>query len=239
MRELFRQKQRAKLWHDYGPTLAAEELAEDHGIRVNRETLRQWLMEAKLWRARRSRIERAHLWRPRRARYGELVQRDSSEHNWLEGRGEKLYLISRPGHNGAPSSKAVTLATALSSPLILSDMQHSVRARIEECAKTAGYRIANLVAETNSLTVIKNAVLDGMGLTILPISAVMSELERESLLAQEIIDPSVSCTVSVCWPRSIATNHAALCVARLIVAAATDIRATGRWPGAQPAHDQT
>jgi len=92
--ELFRQKQQAKLWHDYGPTLAAEELAEDHGIRVNRETLRQWLMEAKLWRARRSRIERAHLWRPRRARYGELVQWDTSEHNWLEGRGEKLYLIS-------------------------------------------------------------------------------------------------------------------------------------------------
>ena len=44
--ELFRQKQQAKLWHDYGPTLAAEELAEDHGIRVNRETLRQWLIEA-------------------------------------------------------------------------------------------------------------------------------------------------------------------------------------------------
>jgi hypothetical protein len=92
--QLFRQKQQAKLWHDYGPTLAAEELAEDHGIRVNRETLRQWLMEAKLWRARRSRIERAHLWRPRRARYGELVQWDTSEHNWLESRGEKLYLIS-------------------------------------------------------------------------------------------------------------------------------------------------
>jgi hypothetical protein len=92
--ELFRQKQQAKLWHDYGPTLAAEELAEDYGIQVNRETLRQWLMEAKLWRARRSRIERAHLWRPRRARYGELVQWDTSEHNWLEGRGEKLYLIS-------------------------------------------------------------------------------------------------------------------------------------------------
>jgi hypothetical protein len=92
--ELFRQKQQAKLWHDYGPTLAAEELAEDTGIRVNRETLRQWLIEAKLWRARRSRIERAHIWRPRRARYGELVQWDTSEHSWLEGRGEKLYLIS-------------------------------------------------------------------------------------------------------------------------------------------------
>jgi len=32
--------------------------------------------------------------RPRRARYGELVQWDTSEHDWLEGRGEKLYLIS-------------------------------------------------------------------------------------------------------------------------------------------------
>jgi transposase len=92
--ELFRQKQQAKLWHDYGPTLATEELAEEYGIRVSRETLRQWLIEAKLWRARRSRIERAHIWRPRRARYGELVQWDTREHHWLEGRGEKLYLIS-------------------------------------------------------------------------------------------------------------------------------------------------
>src|ERR1700675_2575966 len=92
--ELYREKRQAKLWHDYGPTLAAEELAEDYGIRVNRETLRQWLIAAKLWRARRSRIERAHIWRPRRARYGELVQWDTSEHNWLEGRGEKLYLIA-------------------------------------------------------------------------------------------------------------------------------------------------
>ena len=92
--ELFRQKQQAKLRHDYGPTLAAEELAEDYGIGVNRETLRQWLMEAKLWRARRSRIERAHIWRPKRARCRELVQWDTSEHHWLEGRGEKLYLIS-------------------------------------------------------------------------------------------------------------------------------------------------
>jgi hypothetical protein len=27
-------------------------------------------------------------------RYGELVQWDTSEHDWLEGRGEKLYLIA-------------------------------------------------------------------------------------------------------------------------------------------------
>ena len=91
--ELYREKKQAKLWHDYGPTLAAEELAEQHGIAISRETLRRWLIEAKLWRRRRVRVEPAHVWRARRARYGELVQWDTSEHDWLEGRGEKLYLI--------------------------------------------------------------------------------------------------------------------------------------------------
>jgi hypothetical protein len=92
--ELFREKKQAKLWHDYGPTLAVEELAQDYGIVISRESLRQWLIKAGLWRVRRVRVERAHVWRPRRARYGELVQWDTSEHDWLEGRGEKLYLIS-------------------------------------------------------------------------------------------------------------------------------------------------
>jgi hypothetical protein len=39
-------------------------------------------------------IEKVHQWRQRRWRAGELVQWDTSEHDWLEGRGPKLYLIS-------------------------------------------------------------------------------------------------------------------------------------------------
>src|SRR5215831_7229189 len=66
--ELYRKKKQARLWHDYGPTLAAEELAEQHRIKVSRETLRQWLIKAQLWRRRRVRIEQAHVWRARRAR---------------------------------------------------------------------------------------------------------------------------------------------------------------------------
>src|SRR4029077_2788598 len=37
--ELYRKKKQAKLWHDYGPTLAAEELAEDYGIAISRGAL--------------------------------------------------------------------------------------------------------------------------------------------------------------------------------------------------------
>jgi hypothetical protein len=36
----------------------------------------------------------AHLYRPRRSRCGELVQWDTSEHDWLEGRGSMIYLIA-------------------------------------------------------------------------------------------------------------------------------------------------
>ena len=34
---------------DFGPTLAAEKLAEHHGFKVSRETLRKWMVEDGLW----------------------------------------------------------------------------------------------------------------------------------------------------------------------------------------------
>ena len=80
-------------YRDFGPTLASEYLWERHGRKVSRETLRGWMIGAQLWKARRRRVERVHQWRPRRSQIGELVQWDTSEHDWLEGRGEKLYLI--------------------------------------------------------------------------------------------------------------------------------------------------
>jgi DNA-binding Lrp family transcriptional regulator len=81
-------------YRDFGPTLAAEYLEEKHHIPVSRETLRQWMIGAGLWRARRAHAEKVHLWRPRRSSIGELVQWDTSDHDWLEGRGPRLCLIA-------------------------------------------------------------------------------------------------------------------------------------------------
>jgi len=52
------------------------------------------MMRAKLWRGKKAKVAQVHEWRPRRSRFGELVQWDTSDHDWLEGRGEKLYLIA-------------------------------------------------------------------------------------------------------------------------------------------------
>lgn len=81
-------------YRGFGPTLAAEYLAKKHDLQVGRETLRGWMSRAKLWRTQARRVEKVHTWRNRRSRRGELVQWDTSEHDWLEGRGPKLYLIS-------------------------------------------------------------------------------------------------------------------------------------------------
>ena len=39
------------------------------------------------------RLQEVHCWRPRRSGFGELVQWDTSEHDWLEGRGPVRYLV--------------------------------------------------------------------------------------------------------------------------------------------------
>ena len=84
----------APVYAGFGPTLAAEYLRKKHGIEASKETVRQWMIRGKLWRGKKAKVRQVHTWRPRRSRFGELVQWDTSEHDWLEGRGEKLYLIA-------------------------------------------------------------------------------------------------------------------------------------------------
>jgi biotin operon repressor len=84
----------APVYAGFGPTLAAEYLKKKHGIEVSKETARQWMMRAKLWHGKKAQVKDVHIWRPRRSRFGELVQWDTSDHDWLEGRGQRLYLIA-------------------------------------------------------------------------------------------------------------------------------------------------
>jgi hypothetical protein len=78
---------------DFGPTLAAEKLAERQGLTLSDETLRRWLRARGVEHfTRRKRPHRA--WRERRAHVGELLQLDGSHHDWLEGRGSRCVLMA-------------------------------------------------------------------------------------------------------------------------------------------------
>jgi len=82
------------VYRGFGPTLALEYLRDKHGIQASKETVRQWMIGKKLWLGKREKVKEVHLWRPRRSRCGELVQWDTSTHDWLEGRGETISLIA-------------------------------------------------------------------------------------------------------------------------------------------------
>jgi DNA-binding Lrp family transcriptional regulator len=79
---------------DFGPTYAAEHVSQRLGIKIGKDTVRKWMMTAGLWQSRKRACVEVHLWRQRRACWGELLQWDTSVHDWLEGRGERLYLVA-------------------------------------------------------------------------------------------------------------------------------------------------
>jgi hypothetical protein len=81
-------------YSDFGPSLAAEKLAEHHGCSVSRETLRGWMIADGLWQDRRHRLPSPHQPRRRRDCLGELVQIDGSEHAWFEDRGPPCTVLA-------------------------------------------------------------------------------------------------------------------------------------------------
>jgi transposase len=78
---------------DFGPTLAHEKLVEVEKLHLSAESVRQIMMAAGIWKARRVRKIVTHQLRQRRACYGELVQIDGSPHAWFEERADPCTLL--------------------------------------------------------------------------------------------------------------------------------------------------
>lgn len=77
---------------DFGPTLACEKLALDHGLAVSPNTLTALLKKRGLWERRRRRGKHRKR-RERRSCFGSMVQMDGSHHDWFEGRSAKCVLM--------------------------------------------------------------------------------------------------------------------------------------------------
>src|SRR6202047_5446817 len=91
--QLIREKYSGTEQERFGPTLAAEHLADEDGLEVGEETLRRWMLADGLW----SRMRRRKAHRKRRARrehFGDLVQLDGSFHAWFEERGPRGWLMN-------------------------------------------------------------------------------------------------------------------------------------------------
>jgi len=80
-------------YSDYGPTLAAEKLEEDHRIKISKETVRQVMIRHGLRQAKRKKLVKIYQRRKRRSCFGELEQVDGSPHAWFEERGPYCTLL--------------------------------------------------------------------------------------------------------------------------------------------------
>lgn len=78
---------------DFGPTFASEKLWENHGVKINSESLRLKMIKAGLWLAKVKKISHRS-WRERKECLGELVQLDGSPHDWFEGRAPICTLLA-------------------------------------------------------------------------------------------------------------------------------------------------
>jgi transposase len=90
---LIQQKYSGSEGERFGPTLAAEHLAEEDGITIDHETLRGWMLAEGLWSRQRKRRKHCKR-RERKEHFGELVQLDGSFHDWLEDRGPRGCLMN-------------------------------------------------------------------------------------------------------------------------------------------------
>ena len=84
-------KRHQERYHDFGPTLACEKLAEE-GLILSPDTLTALLKERHLWQRRRRRGKHRQR-RERRAHFGSMLQMDGSIHDWFEGRGRACVLM--------------------------------------------------------------------------------------------------------------------------------------------------
>jgi len=99
-------------YRGFNLTHLTEFLNTEERIKVSRESARQILLEKGSYTKQR-RYPRHRQWREPSFREGQMVQYDTSDHDWLKGRGPRLYLIGGvddPANGGKVAGAKFVLA---------------------------------------------------------------------------------------------------------------------------------
>jgi DNA-binding transcriptional LysR family regulator len=142
---------------------------------------------------------------------------------------EPLVVVACPQHPLA-SANHVSPADLDGEPMLLTEAGCSYRAQFERVLARAGARPASTL-EFGSVEAIKQCVMAGMGITVLPRMAVHAELARGELSALRWCEPGFRATTQLLWHKGKWQSPALaafLATARELLAAAdTDADAVG------------
>ncbi|MBI2770645.1 MAG: LysR family transcriptional regulator [Burkholderiales bacterium] len=141
---------------------------------------------------------------------------------------ESLFLVSRAGM--APPGKSVSLKRLAALPLALPGQQHGVRAIIEHAVHSQGLRLANVTVLANSMSIMREAMLQGLAHCVMPWAAVDGGLARGELVAQPFT-PALRRRVHVCTARDAQLSLAGQAVFESLLAQTRMRVKAGQWQG--------
>lgn len=121
-----------------------------------------------------------------------------------------------------------TVSELVSLPLLLPSKMNFVRKAVETAFSRAR-AVPRVVAEIEAIETLRNAVAQGMGLTIMP-WAVARQLALPGVTTtQRITNPSIQETISVCVSDHMPLSEAAAAVNDILHRLAAEFIAEGRW----------
>lgn len=143
---------------------------------------------------------------------------------------ERLFLVVAP-RSPLARRKVVSLQEVAELDLVVPTPDQGVRDRIDRAMARAGHRIGKVVAEINSLTLMKQAAGAGIGATILSWPSIEDDVAQRRVVAIEIAKPAITRVAAMCVLASAPLSRATECARAEITQA---IRATVRstpWRG--------
>jgi LysR family nitrogen assimilation transcriptional regulator len=134
---------------------------------------------------------------------------------------------------GPPSAKLrrnrpVTLASLAGKPLILPGAPHGIRTLVDHACAVSHVELT-IAAETNAMSVQKDLVRGGHGLTILPGIAVADEVARKQFSVAPLSKPTITRTIVLALPANRAIRQHVKCAVELLVQCMKDATKRGAW----------
>jgi LysR family nitrogen assimilation transcriptional regulator len=144
---------------------------------------------------------------------------------------ESLGVVASVRSSIASDPRPLRLRDVVGESLILPGRQHWIRRRVASAAQQHGIRL-DPVLQVNSVASTKMMVRNGLGCTILPLTAVQDEIARGALAFRPISHPEL---LSVCAIACRRTASAPIVAEFADIAreAMTALVESGVWPGAQ------
>jgi len=153
---------------------------------------------------------------------------------WEPLLGESIYFVER-AKPGATSGGTITFAEAASHELMLTVTSQRYRAFLEGIAKPHGIEI-KIVQQMHSVATLRDLLVQGGGVTIMPLGVVAREVAAGTLTARRVVEPEINREVVLYQPEGRAPTRAEQIVIGMIreLVMETMVDSPGFWVPIQP-----